>query len=83
MTTVAVSFKGAQEKIPHEMVDLDIVKTKTGAMRVARLNFAITSGMILREKILGEIHKQAKSIHMSETDLLGMIKRAKEECIHR
>lgn len=83
MTTVTVSFKGTQEKILNEMVDLGIVKTKTEAIRVALLNFALTSGMISKEKILGEIHKQAKSIRLSEADLQGMLERAKEESIHR
>jgi len=83
LTMVTVSFKGAQEKILNEMVDLGIVRTETEAMRVARLNFTHTSGMMSKEKILGEIHKQAKSIHMSETYLQGMIEHAKEESVHR
>jgi len=79
LTTVTVSFKGAQEKILEEMIDLGIVRTKTGAIRVAMLNFALTSGLMSKEKILGAIHKQAKSIRVNEADLQGMIERAKEE----
>ncbi|MEA1870215.1 MAG: hypothetical protein U9N09_08775 [Euryarchaeota archaeon] len=82
MTTVTVSFKGTHEKILEEMVDLGIVKTRTEAIRVALLNFALTSGIMSKEKILGEIHKQAKSIRMNEIDLQRMIEHAKEENIH-
>ena len=82
MTTVTVSFKGAQEKILEEMLDLGIVRTKTEAIRVAMLNFALTSGLMSKEKILGAIHKQAKPIRMNEIDLQRMIERAKEENIH-
>lgn len=83
MTTVTVSFKGAQEKILEEMVGLGMVKTKTEAIRVALLNFALTSGLMSKEKILGEIHKQAKSIRVNEADLQRMVERAKEGSIHR
>ena len=82
MTTVTVSFKGTHEKILEEMVDLGIVKTRTEAIRVALSNFALTSGIMSKEKILGEIHKQAKPIRMNEIDLQRMIERAKEENIH-
>ena len=82
MTTVTVSFKGTHEKILEEMVDLCIVKTRTEAIRVALLNFALTSGIMSKEKILGEIHKQAKPIRMNEIELQRMIERAKEENIH-
>jgi len=78
-----VSFKGAQEKILEEMVGLGMVKTKTEAIRVALLNFALTSGLMSKEKILGEIHKQAKSIRVNEADLQRMVERAKEGSIHR
>jgi len=83
LTTVTVSFKGAQEKILEEMVGLGMVKTKTEAIRVALLNFALTSGLMSKEKILGEIHKQAKSIRVNEADLQRMVERAKEGSIHR
>jgi len=82
LTTVTVSFKGTHEKILEEMVDLGIVKTRTEAIRVALLNFALTSGIMSKEKILGEIHKQAKPIRMNEIDLQRMLERAKEENIH-
>ena len=80
MTTVTVSFKGTHEKILEEMMD-GIVKTRTEAIRVALLNFVLTSGIMSKEKILGEIHKQAKLIRMNEIDLQRMIERAKEENI--
>jgi len=100
-----VSFKGAQEKIleevldlgivrtktlpndtchpPSPKLDLGIVRTKTEAIRVDMLNFALTSGLMSKEKILGAIHKQAKSIRVNEADLQGMIECAKAESIHR
>ncbi|MDP2844916.1 MAG: hypothetical protein Q8N79_02430, partial [Candidatus Methanoperedens sp.] len=64
MTTVTVDFKGTQEKILKEMVDLGIVKTKAEALRLALMNFALTTGILSKEKILKEIHERAKSIHV-------------------
>ncbi len=83
MTTVTVNFKGAQEKILKEMVDLGIVKTKAEALRLALMNFALTTGILSKEKILAEIHERAKSIRVSEADVQRMIERAKEKSIHR
>ena len=83
MTTVTVDFKGTQEKILKEMVDLGIVKTKAEALRLALMNFALTTGILSKEKILKEIHERAKSIHVSESDLHRMIQSAKEKSIHR
>ncbi len=72
-----------QEKILKEMIDLGIVKTKAEALRLALMNFALTSGMLSKEKILEEIHEHAKSIHISEVDVQRMIESAKEKGIHR
>ncbi|MBU4491852.1 MAG: hypothetical protein KKD69_05250 [Euryarchaeota archaeon] len=83
MTTVTVDFKGAQEKILKRMVDLGIVKTKAEALRLALMNFALTSGMLSKEKILKEIHERAKSIHVNEADVQRMIESAKAKSIHR
>ncbi len=83
MTTVTVDFKGTQEKILKEMVDLGIVKTKAEALRLALMNFALTTGILSKEKILKEIHGRAKSIHVSEADVQRMIESAKEKSIHR
>ncbi len=70
MTTVTVNFKGTQEKILKEMVGLGIVKTKAEALRLALMNFALTTGILSKEKILSDIHKRAKSIQVSEVDVL-------------
>ncbi len=83
MTTVTVNFKGTQEKILKEMVDLGIVKTKAEALRLALMNFALTTGILSKEKILKEIHERAKSIQVSEADVQRMIESAKEKSIHR
>ncbi len=83
MTTVTVDFKGTQEKILKEMVDLGIVKTKAEALRLALMNFALTTGILSKEKILEEVHARAKSIRISEADVQRMIESAKEKSIHR
>ncbi|MDP2754171.1 MAG: hypothetical protein Q8P40_07250 [Nitrospirota bacterium] len=80
---VTIDFKGTQEKILKEMVDLGIVKTKAEALRLALMNFALTTGMLSREKILEEIHDRAKSISVSEADVQRMLESAKEKSIHR
>ncbi len=83
MTTVTVDFKGTQEKILKEMVDLGIVKTKAEALRLALMNFALTTGILSREKTLKEIHERSKSMHVSEADIQRMVESAKEKSIHR
>lgn len=83
MTTVTVDFKSTQEKILNEMIYQGIVKTKAEALRLALMNFALTSGMMSKEKILKEIHERSKSIHLSEVDVQRMIESAKEKSVHR
>src|SRR3989304_9623073 len=79
LTTVTVDFKGMQEMILKEMVNLGIVKTKSEALRLALMNFALTSGLLSREKILEEIHDRAKSISISENEVQRLIDSAKEK----
>ena len=83
MTTVTVDFKGTQEKILKEMIDLGIVKTRAEALRLALMNFALTTGLISKEKLLEEIHERASSMHISEDEVQRMIERAKEKSIRR
>jgi len=83
LTTVSVNFKGTQERILKEMIDMGIVKTKAEALRLALMNFALTTGMLSKERILEEIHERATSVHINELDVQGMIERAKEKSIHR
>lgn len=78
MTTVTVDFKGTQEKILKEMIDLGIVKTRAEALRLALMNFALTTGLLSKEKLLEEIHERASSMHISEDEVQRMIERAKE-----
>ncbi len=77
MTTVTVDFKGTQEKILKEMIDLGIVKTRAEALRLALMNFALTTGLLSKEKLLEEIHERASSMHISEDEVQRMIERAK------
>ncbi len=63
------------------MIDMGIVKTKAEALRLALMNFALTTGMFSKERILEEIHEQARSVHISEIDVQRMIERAKEKSI--
>jgi hypothetical protein len=83
MTTITVDFRGTQEMILKEMVDLGIVKTKAEALRLALMNFALTTGMLSKEKILEEIHMRAKSISINENEVQRMIESAKEKSVHR
>ncbi|HIH44004.1 MAG TPA: hypothetical protein HA257_02645 [Candidatus Methanoperedenaceae archaeon] len=83
MTTVTVDFRGTQEKILKEMIDLGIVKTKAEALRLALMNFALTTGMLSREKILAEIHARSGSITIGEAEVQRMVESAKEKSIRR
>jgi hypothetical protein len=82
LTTVTVDFRGTQETILKEMVNLGIVKTKAEALRLAVMNFALTTGLLSKEKILEEIHEKAKSICVSENEVQRLIDSAKEKSIH-
>jgi len=82
LTTVTVDFRGTQDLILKEMVNLGIVKTKAEALRLALMNFALTSGLLSKEKILEEIHERAKSICINENEIQRMIESAKEESIY-
>ncbi len=73
MTTVTVDFKRTQEKILKEMIDLGIVKTRAEALRLALMNFALTTGLLSKEKLLEEIHERASSMHISEDEVQRMI----------
>ena len=83
LTTVTVDFKGTQEKILKEMIDLGIVKTRAEALRLALMNFALTTGLLSKEKLLEEIHERASSMRISEDEVQRMIERAKEKSIRR
>lgn len=76
MTTVTVDFKGTQEKILKEMIDLGIVKTRAEALRLALMNFALTTGLLSKEKLLEEIHERASSMCISEDEVQRMIERS-------
>jgi len=76
LTTVTVDFKGTQEKILKEMIDLGIVKTRAEALRLALMNFALTTGLLSKEKLLEEIHERARSIRISEDEVQRMIERS-------
>lgn len=80
---MTVDFKGTQEKILKEMINLGIVRTRAEALRLALMNFALTTGMLSKEKLLEDIHKRAKTIHISEDDVQRMIESAKEKSIRR
>jgi hypothetical protein len=47
------------------------------------MNFALTTGLLSKEKILEEIHQKAKSICVSENEVQRLIESAKEKSIHR
>ncbi|MCX9011983.1 MAG: hypothetical protein OIN66_12780 [Candidatus Methanoperedens sp.] len=80
---MTVDFKGTQEKILKEMIDLGIVKTRAEALRLALMNFALTTGLLSKEKLLEEIHERASLMHISEDEVQRMIERAKEKSIRR
>lgn len=47
------------------------------------MNIAPTTGMLSKEKLLRDIHKRAKTIHISEDVVQRMIDHAKDKSIRR
>ena len=82
MTTLTIKFRGIQEEILEEMIQLGIAETKSEAVRMALLNFALNSNMISKEKLLQEIHKKAKELKLDEGEIQKLITDAKEKSIH-
>jgi Arc/MetJ-type ribon-helix-helix transcriptional regulator len=82
MTTLTIKFRGIQEEILEEMIQLGIAETKSEAVRMALLNFALISNMISKEKLLQEIRKKAKEIKLDEGEIQKLITDAKEKSIH-
>jgi len=82
MTTLTIKFRGIQEEILEEMIKLGIAETKSEAVRMALLNFALISNMISKEKLLQEIRKKAKEIKLDEGEIQKLITDAKEKSIH-
>jgi Arc/MetJ-type ribon-helix-helix transcriptional regulator len=82
MTTLTIKFRGIQEEILEEMIQLGIAETKSEAVRMALLNFALSSNMISKEKLLQEIRKKAKEIKLDEGEIQKLITDAKEKSIH-
>jgi len=82
MTTLTIKFRGIQEEILEEMIQLGIAETKSEAVRMALLNFALISNMISKEKLLQEIRKKTKEIKLDEGEIQKLITDAKEKSIH-
>jgi hypothetical protein len=49
----------------EEMIQLGIAETKSEAVRMALLNFALISTMISKEKLVQDIRKKAKEIKLN------------------
>ena len=77
MTILTIKFRGIQEEILEEMIQLGITGTKSEAVRMALLNFALTSNLISKEKLLQEIRKKAKEIKLDEGEIQKLITDAK------
>ena len=82
MTTLTIKFRGIQEEILEEMIQRGIAETKSEAVRMALLNFALISNMISKEKLLQEIRKKTKEIKLDEGEIQKLITDAKEKSIH-
>ena len=82
MTSLTIKFRGIQEEILDEMIRLGIAETKSEAVRMALLNFALTSNLVSKEKLLQDIRKKAKEIKIEEGELQKLIADAKDKSIH-
>lgn len=78
MTALTIKFRGIQAEILEEMIRSGIAETKSEAVRMALLNFALTSNLVSRERMLGEIRRRARKIKVGETELQKLIADAKE-----
>ncbi len=81
MTALTIKFRGIQAEILEEMIRSGIAETKSEAVRMALLNFALTSNLVSRERMLGEIRRRARKIKVGETELQKLIADAKETSV--
>ncbi|ODS39094.1 MAG: hypothetical protein A7315_11540 [Candidatus Altiarchaeales archaeon WOR_SM1_79] len=73
MTAVTLQFTGVQERIINSMIGGGIAETKSEAVRMALLNFALNTNLLSKEKFLKSLQSELKSVEMEESELQKMI----------
>ncbi len=83
MTTLTLKFEKVYEQIIDEMVELGIAKTKSESVRMALLNFGLSTGLIDRKEILKYLRRELSQDRITPDKIALNIRRAKHETIRR
>jgi len=78
MTAVTLQFTGVQERIINSMIEGGIAESKSEAVRMALLNFALNTNLLSKEKFLKSLQSELKSVEVEESELQKMIENAKK-----
>jgi len=81
MTAVTLQFTGVQERIINSMIEGGIAESKSEAVRMALLNFALNTNLLSKEKFLKSLQSELKSVEVEESELQKMIENAKTKTI--
>lgn len=77
MTTLSIQFKGMQEEILNKMKKLGFANTKSEAIRMALLQFALQNGLIDSKKLFHELRKELAKDKRRPEEIMRDIDRVK------
>ncbi len=83
MTTLSIQFKGMQEKILEKITEIGLAETKSEAVRMAVLKFAIDLKLIDQPMLVKSLQEELGTDKVSAEQALREIGRVKNESIHR
>ena len=81
MTAVTLRLTGVQERIINSMIEGGIAESKSEAVRMALLNFALNTNLLSKEKFLKSMQNELKSVDVEESELQKMIENAKTKTV--
>jgi len=83
MTTLSIQFKGVQERILKEITESGLAGTKSEAVRMALLKFAIDFNLIDQRLLVGAIRKDLAKDKKSISSILKEIESVKHAGLSR
>lgn len=81
MSTLTVKFEGVQDKILNSITENGIAKTKSEAIRMALLKFALDTGIINVQELVKSIRDNLSENNKSPQEISKQIECVKNETI--
>ena len=81
MTTLTIKFHGYQEDILQKIMSAGIAETKSEAIRMALLKFAVDIGIIDEIKLLKGVRKELAKDKLFSDEILKKISDVKDESV--